>query len=66
MFAALKRLDHEARRVERHAAGPPVPEAIAEERRQSHDFAGRSLFGWGTAPEALESEQKPRAASNRG
>jgi hypothetical protein len=45
-LAALKRLDDEARRVERRAAGPPVPEMIAEERRLSHTYGGRSVFGW--------------------
>jgi hypothetical protein len=65
-LAALKRLDDEARRVERRAAGPPVPEAIAEERRLSHSYCGRSVFGWEPAPEAAPLERKPRAASNRG
>jgi hypothetical protein len=65
-LAALKRLDDEARRVERRAAGPTVPDVIAEERRLSHAFGGRSVFGWEPAPEALDDEQKPRAASNRG
>ena len=45
MLAALNRLDDEARRVERRAAGPPVADVIAEERRLSHSFAGRSVFG---------------------
>ena len=53
MLAAIKRLDDEARRIERSADGPPVPEIIAEERRLSHSFAGRSVFGWELAPEEL-------------
>jgi uncharacterized protein len=65
-FAALKRLDNEARRVERRAAGPPVPEVIAEERRLSHAYGGRSVFGWEPAPETAPLERKPRQASNRG
>ena len=64
MLAALKRLDDEARRVERRAAGPPVADLIAEERRLSHSFAGRSVFGWEPAPEALD-ERKPGIASAR-
>jgi uncharacterized protein len=46
MLAAVKRLDDEARRVERSVAGPPLADMIAEERRLSHSFAGRSVFGW--------------------
>jgi uncharacterized protein len=65
-LAALKRLDDEARRVERRAAGPTVPEVIAEERRLSHSFGGRSVFGWEPAPEAFNHAQKPRATSARG
>jgi len=65
-LAALERLDDEARRVERRAAGPPVEDVIAEERRLSHAYGGRSVFGWEPAPEALEREQEPRAAFNRG
>src|SRR5271166_3949346 len=51
MLAAIKRLDDEARRVESRAAGPPVADIIAEERRLSHSFAGRSVFGWEPAPD---------------
>ena len=65
-LAALKRLDDEARRVERRAAGPPVEDVIAEERRLSHAYGGRSVFGWEPAPEAAPLERKPRAAFNRG
>ncbi|HEX9168310.1 MAG TPA: DUF763 domain-containing protein [Roseiarcus sp.] len=52
-LAAVKRLDDEARRVEGNEAGPSLPVMIAEERRLSHSFAGRSVFGWEQAPEAL-------------
>ena len=65
-LAALKRLDDEARRVERRAAGPTVPEVIAEERRLSHAFGGRSVFGWEPAPEALPLEATPKQACKRG
>jgi uncharacterized protein len=50
-LAALKRLDDQARLLERKAQGPPVSEIIAEERRQSHAMGGRSVFGWEGAPE---------------
>ena len=64
-LAAIERLDDEARRVERRAAGPPVEDLIAEERRLSHSFGGRSVFGWEPAPEAF-GERKPRMTSARG
>src|SRR5580658_8090276 len=50
-LAAIKRLDDEARRVELRAGGPPVADIIAEERRLSHSYAGRSVFGWEPAPD---------------
>jgi hypothetical protein len=51
-LAAIRRLDAEARRLERHAGGPSLPEFIAGERRRSHQYGGRSVFGWETMPEA--------------
>src|SRR5437016_4990154 len=42
---ALKRLDEQARILERHAGGPSVPELIAQERERSHAYGGRSVFG---------------------
>jgi hypothetical protein len=53
-LAALKRLDRQARRLERSAAGPSVEALIAEERRDSRAYGGRSVFGWERA-EASES-----------
>jgi uncharacterized protein len=40
---ALRRLDNQARRVERHAAGPAVEELIAVERERSPLYGGRSV-----------------------
>jgi hypothetical protein len=48
---AIRRLDREARRLERHAAGPTLPEFIAAERQRSHEYGGRSVFGWEPTPE---------------
>jgi hypothetical protein len=45
-LAALRRLDAQARRLESTATGPSVDEYIAQERRQSHAYGGRSIFGW--------------------
>jgi uncharacterized protein len=65
-LAALKRLDDEARRIERRAAAPPIADVIAEERRLSHSFGGRSVFGWEPAPGAPKDARKPKSASNQG
>lgn len=51
---ALKRLDAQARRLERHAAGPPLDAFIESERDVSPDLDGRSVFGW-------EKDMAPRA-----
>ena len=43
---AIKRLDNEARRLERTAQGPSLETFIATERAASPDLDGRSVFGW--------------------
>lgn len=43
---AIKRLDDQARRLERTAHGPSVESYIAGERAASPDLDGRSVFGW--------------------
>ena len=50
-LAAIKRLDDQARSLERHVAGPSVEALIAEELHKSHSYGGRSVFGWEPAPE---------------
>ncbi|NYF22647.1 hypothetical protein HDC36_004124 [Xanthomonas sp. JAI131] len=47
---AIRRLDAQARLLEPHARGPSVEALIAEERRASHGYGGRSVFGWEPAP----------------
>ena len=54
-LAALKRLDDQARRLERRATGPGVAELIARERDNSHTYSGRSVFGWEPPPGRLRS-----------
>ena len=49
-LGAIKRLDAQARLLERHATGPSVEGHIAEEMRQSHAYGGRSVVGWEPAP----------------
>ena len=43
---ALKRLDDQARGLERTASGPSLESFIATERGRSASFDGRSVFGW--------------------
>jgi uncharacterized protein len=57
-FAAIHRLDEQARRLERTASGPSVEALVAEERSRSHEYGGRSVFGWETAP--ANAVQSPR------
>jgi hypothetical protein len=45
-LGALRRLDAEARRLERVASGPSFEAILAEERASSPDFGGRTVFGW--------------------
>jgi hypothetical protein len=56
-LGALKRLDDQARRLERLAAGPSVPALIALERQRSASYGGRSVFGW-------ERNQAPKKIGN--
>ena len=44
-LAAIRRLDEQARRLERHFSGPSVEALFAEERARSHQYGGRSVFG---------------------
>ena len=55
---ALKRLDDQARRLERTASGPSLESFIAREREQSASLDGRSVFGW---ERDLERPSKKRA-----
>src|SRR4030088_606281 len=45
-LGALKRLDEQARRLERSAHGPSLESFIATERAASPALDGRSVFGW--------------------
>lgn len=42
---ALRRLDIQARQLEKYASGPDLKEIVAGEFRQSHDWGGRSVLG---------------------
>jgi uncharacterized protein len=45
-LGAIKRLDDQARRLERNATGPSFEAFVATERAASADLDGRSVFGW--------------------
>jgi hypothetical protein len=45
-LGAIKRLDDQARRLERNATGPSFEAFVATERVASPDLDGRSVFGW--------------------
>jgi uncharacterized protein len=45
-LGAIKRLDDQARRLERNANGPSFEAFVATERAASPDLDGRSVFGW--------------------
>ncbi|HEV7718435.1 MAG TPA: DUF763 domain-containing protein [Arsenicitalea sp.] len=64
---ALQRLDEQARRLERHATGPSVDELIAQEMRVSHDYGGRSVFGFEPPPDEPEMQDTTgkQAGANR-
>jgi uncharacterized protein len=43
---AIRRLDDQTRRLEHTATGPAFSQIIETERRRSHKYGGRSVFGW--------------------
>ncbi len=62
-LSALKRLDDQARQVERREQGPSVEAVIAEEFAASHSYGGRSVFGWEPAPDAASRKSRAPTAS---
>ncbi|XSG81727.1 MAG: DUF763 domain-containing protein [Methyloligella sp. ZOD6] len=57
-LSALKRLDAQARALERRVAGPPFDDFVAEERGRSHAYGGRSVFGWEESPTTPRRKQR--------
>jgi uncharacterized protein len=49
---ALRKLDQESRRLERAATGPSLEELVATEFERSHQYGGRSVFGFEPPPDA--------------
>jgi hypothetical protein len=52
-LGAVRRLDEESRRLECFAKGPSVETFMTEERAHSHEYGGRSVFGWEPSPLVL-------------
>jgi hypothetical protein len=50
-LGAIRRLDDQARRLEGQVGGPSLEAYVAEESGRSHEYGGRSVFGW-EAPQA--------------
>jgi hypothetical protein len=57
-LGALKRLDIQARRLERLAAGPSLEGLIADEWELSPSHGGRSVFGWARQQTPLAQRSK--------
>ena len=55
-LGAIRRLDAQARLLERRATGPSVEAHIAEEMHASHAYGGRSVFGWEPPPGQASAE----------
>jgi hypothetical protein len=52
-LTALKRLDAEARKLERIADGPSLQTFVASEKLKSHAFEGCSVFGFERRPKKV-------------
>ena len=55
---AIRRLDQQARELERRARGPSLPEFVAAEQRRSPEYGGRSVLGWETALERCDDARR--------
>ncbi len=55
---ALKRLDDQARQLEQYVTGPDLKEIVAGEFARSHEWAGRSVFGWEAPAEETDAIAK--------
>ena len=64
-LGAIRRLDDQARRLERYATGPSLKEFVAGELDQSHLLGGRSVFGWEPAPQRTDGEDAAPAQGRR-
>jgi hypothetical protein len=63
-LGALRRLDEQARLLEREARGPTLEELIAREDERSHLYGGRSIFGWAQPPAGATDTEPPADATD--
>ncbi|MCB1498980.1 MAG: DUF763 domain-containing protein [Bauldia sp.] len=56
-LGAIRRLDDQARQLERDATGPTVPAFIAAERAASYRYGGRTVFGEAEPPPVRSAPQ---------
>ncbi len=59
-LSAIKRLDDQARRLDRDASGPSFEAFVATERAASADLGGRSVFGWERDIAAADKAERSR------
>ncbi|QSR19393.1 DUF763 domain-containing protein [Novosphingobium sp. KA1] len=64
-LAAIRRLDEQARRLEATASGPSLDDYLAEERSRSHEYGGRSVFGWEPPAEQVAAISRPLKSATR-
>ena len=50
---AIRRLDEQARQLERVVQGPSTEAIVAREFALSHALGGRSVFGWDPPPQSF-------------
>ena len=63
-LGAIRRLDEQARRLERTVEGPSLEAFVARERAASSSYGGRSIFGWEADPPTAEGfKSKPTQLS---
>ena len=63
-IGAIRRLDEQARRLERYVSGPSFEAVLAEERSRSNAYGGRSVFGW--EPPAADAAATRQSDRRRG
>jgi hypothetical protein len=64
-LAALRRLDEQARLLERGAEGPPLQQLISRERRRSDALGGRSVAGHAAKRSSAEQRRSQRASPTK-
>jgi len=62
---ALRKLDAESRRLERVANGPTFDDFISGEFVRSHEYGGRSVFGWEPPADAALDRSSTAAPSRK-